>query len=131
MVNWYLLFWVLILAIGAFQFGYAMGELTLLRPSMDWIYDDQFIPVAVGASLANTMVPVGAVFSSIITGTLSYYGRRTCIYLANVFIIVGRLLWLFQHIVMLILGRLVVGFGVGIFSVIIPIFILEISPLYK
>ena len=88
MHNTYLTYWVVVLAIGEFQFGYAMGELSLLTKALDALYghgpytgDKPF--------WANTMVPIGATLGSLLAGVISYYGRRTCIYVANGFVIIG------------------------------------------
>jgi MFS family permease len=75
------------------------------------------------------MVPAGATLGSLLAGTISYYGRRTCIYVANVFVILGCSICIIPYPPALIVGRLIYGLAVGIFSVIIPIFIIEISPI--
>ena len=136
-INYYLIIWIATISIGEFQFGYAMGELNIPNKFVNgqkWytflLYsnDEPAQKFNILMIVATSMVPIAAVFSSFLTGILSYYGRRNCIFIANAFIIVGRLIWLIPNIFGLIIGRLFIGFGVGIFSVIVPIFINEISP---
>lgn len=126
MRNWYLLGWVFVLTIGEFQFGYAMGELNLLSDVMPCIYKLNHIDHMIGWAAA--MVPAGAAVGAFLAGILSYYGRRTTILIANGFVILGGGLCLGQSIYLLIIGRLIKGFAIGIFSVITPIFIQEIAP---
>ena len=49
--------------------------------------------------------------------------------IANVLNIIGTIFNAIGLIETIIIGRLISGVGIGIFSVIIPIFIIEISPL--
>jgi predicted MFS family arabinose efflux permease len=67
---------------------------------------------------------------SLIGGKLSdKFGRRKALLIDDVIFIVGTIVCTFApRYSILVLGRLIVGFGVGIASAIIPLFITEISP---
>lgn len=56
-------------------------------------------------------------------------GRRSALLIANLFPIVGTIMTLFLEVPLLIIGRLLVGYGVGIYSSLIPLMLNEISPL--
>jgi len=127
MRNWYLISWVLTLAIGQLQFGYTMGELNLLQGSIKGIHSSEVSKK--NLYIANTMAPLGAAVGAFLTGILSYYGRRKWVIIANVLNIIGTIFNAIGLIETIIIGRLISGVGIGIFSVIIPIFIIEISPL--
>mmetsp|Transcript_26131 Transcript_26131/g.23127 ORF Transcript_26131/g.23127 Transcript_26131/m.23127 type:complete len:126 (+) Transcript_26131:190-567(+) len=73
-------------------------------------------------------MPVGATISSFLTGMISDYGRRRCLFIANAIFLLGTAISIMPSIFSLIIGRIIIGFSIGIFSVIVPIFISEISP---
>ena len=79
-----------------------------------------------------SMVPIGAVLGAITSGPLSYYGRRKWIILANIAIILGSLCCMIPSSPwQLFFGRFLIGIAWGNLTAIIPMFILEISPLHK
>ena len=78
------------------------------------------------------MVPIGATISSFLSGPLSYYGRRKLLLAANAILICGTILLLIPgYSFILFIGRTLLGIAVGIFTMIVPLFILEISPIQK
>eukprot|EP00854_Cymbomonas_tetramitiformis_P003851 gene3851-4809_t len=72
----------------------------------------------------------GAVFGTFIGGALmSCYGRRNAIVVDGLFYIVGPLLMAVSGSVLgLVVGRLVVGVGVGISAVVVPTYVAEMAP---
>ena len=82
--------------------------------------------------LAVTMLPLGAMLGAFISGPLSYRGRRKSIIYANIILISGIItLFIPNYFLFLFIGRFLIGVAVGIFTTIIPIFIVEISPIHK
>ena len=77
-------------------------------------------------SLAQAGACVGALFA----GTLSdRVGRRPVIFLADILFTLGSLMmWIAPSIPFLMAGRFVVGVGVGIASMIVPVYLAEVSP---
>ena len=60
---------------------------------------------------------------------MSKFKRWNCIMLANVLLLVGSALSLFNDFKMIMTGRFVCGLSVGIFSVYCPVFISETAPI--
>ncbi|CAO3594897.1 unnamed protein product [Absidia cylindrospora] len=72
----------------------------------------------------------GAIFGGFFAGLFSdKFGRKLLILFASVVFIAGALLLaLAPNMACLIVGRLVVGLGVGVASMIVPVFVSEIAP---
>lgn len=73
---------------------------------------------------------LGAVLGTFIGGTcMLYFGRRKSIAIDSIFFFVGPVMmacaW---NVVGLILGRVIVGLGIGISAVVIPTYLGEIAP---
>lgn len=90
-------------------------------------------------SLIVSLTSLGAAFGSLFSGVVSdYLGRKKVILVADIFLTVGALMQAFcpsdklgiepNNILVLMVGRIVVGIGVGIAAMIVPIYIAEISP---
>lgn len=72
----------------------------------------------------------GGAIATLITGSLAdYYGRRTMINIAGGIFIVGVLVLVFaNNYAIVMIGRLVQGIGVGIITIIIPLYLTEAAP---
>ena len=72
----------------------------------------------------------GAAVGSLCSGTVSdYYGRRHVIMFADVAFTIGSLLMGFADTIqMLMIGRVIVGIGVGVAAQIVPLYLAEVSP---
>ena len=74
-------------------------------------------------------MPLGAIIGSIIGGILSTkIGRKKTCITADLMGIVGCVIWIFKGTSLILIGRFVCGVVVGINSVIVPVYINEISP---
>mmetsp|Transcript_42630 Transcript_42630/g.40920 ORF Transcript_42630/g.40920 Transcript_42630/m.40920 type:complete len:123 (+) Transcript_42630:24-392(+) len=76
------------------------------------------------------MAILGAAVGSIFAGPFSdRYGRKPTIIMADLLFMLGAVVMASApNIPILIVGRLIVGFGVGIASMIVPIYLSESSP---
>ena len=76
------------------------------------------------------ILEIGALISSLIVGKVGDIigRRRTILYGSIVFFIGGALQSFAESMPMMMLGRLVAGFGVGSLSTIVPVYQSEISP---
>ena len=77
-----------------------------------------------------SMALFGAAIGSFFAGILSdYYGRKPVIMVADVMFTIGSIIMGYaQTINMLIIGRVIVGLGVGIAAQIVPLYLAEVSP---
>ncbi|GAA5798376.1 hypothetical protein HPULCUR_003778 [Helicostylum pulchrum] len=109
-----------------FLFGYDTGVISgALQP----MQKDFFMSTR-QKELVVSATTFGAIFSGFFAGLLSdKFGRKLLVLCAaSIFIGGSLLLALATSYSMLLVGRLVVGFGVGIASMIIPVYISEVAP---
>jgi sugar porter (SP) family MFS transporter len=113
-------------AIGGLLFGYDTGVI-----SGALIFIKQSFGLSIfQQELAVSSVLVGAAVLAITGGSLSdRYGRRKMLLITSVVFILGALVCAAAgSIQILILGRVIVGMGIGLASSVVPLYISEISP---
>lgn len=93
-----------------------------------WLQVFQY-PDAVMKGFVVAIFELGALVTSVVAGwAIDHFGRVGTIRIgAFVFIVGGTLQTAASHIAMLLVGRLVAGFGVGFFSTVIPIYSAELG----
>jgi len=113
-------------AIGGLLFGYDTGVI-----SGALIFIKQNFGLSIfQQELAVSSVLVGAAVMAITGGSLSdRFGRRKMLLITSVVFIAGALVCAAAgSIQILILGRVIVGMGIGLASSVVPLYISEISP---
>ena len=77
-----------------------------------------------------SLAQAGACIASLLTGPLmDRLGRKKAIIIADVFLTAGALIIAFAgSIPQLMFGRFVIGFGVGMASLLEPVYLSEVSP---
>lgn len=115
-------------SISGFMFGYDTGYISSALVSIgtdlgrELTYGDKEIITAATS--------LGALISAIFSGVASdMFGRKTCLMVSNILFVIGACLQVAAHSFWeMAAGRLVMGFGVGIGSLLAPVFISEIAP---
>lgn len=112
-------------AIGGFLFGYDTGVISgamlPLKRTFDLSAEQQ--EVVVSATI------LAAFISSIVGGSMNVsYGRQLCLLIAaSVFTIGSLLLMVAWSYEVLVLGRVIVGIGIGLASLTVPVYIAEVA----
>lgn len=150
-VTLYLLFAAFVICLGSFQFGYNVGvtnapqeAISGFSPGLnitqnvtlcDDLGDGMFFKPCVWMdkfmySVFVSVFVLGALIGGIFAGPVSdMLGRRTTLFFANVFFIIGSLmLALLSNFYVFVSARFLVGVGVGFISVVCPLYLAEISP---
>ncbi|KKP00578.1 hypothetical protein THAR02_07303, partial [Trichoderma harzianum] len=124
-----LYFTSIFVSLGVFLFGYDQGVMSGLIIGPYFIdYFNHPSKAEVGTMVA--ILEIGAFISSLIVGRVGDIigRRRTILYGSCIFFVGGALQTLATSMPMMMLGRIVAGFGVGMLSTIVPVYQSEISP---
>lgn len=128
-------------AFGGIFFGYDSGYISGVM-GMNYIIEhyenldpslagkDEFVLAAWKKSLITSILSAGTFFGAIIAGDLAdFIGRRTTVIAGCFVFIVGVILQTASTaLALLVVGRLIAGFGVGFVSAIIILYMSEVAP---
>lgn len=117
-------------SIGFFFMGYHLGVYNTIQDTitktLQWTDEQKTALLAV----CSCIVPIGALFGGIISGKIASMkiGRRGSIMLYHLIGLIGSLISIIGNTPSFIIGRFIVGFVVGAFSTVVPLFIKEFIP---
>jgi MFS transporter, SP family, galactose:H+ symporter len=113
-------------ALGGLLFGYDTGVIS----SALLFIRDVFHLSSIGQSIVAGIVLMGAMIGAIVAGTLSdYFGRRRVILVTALVFVIGAVVSASADSVgMLLAGRLLIGIGIGVASMLTPLYLAEIAP---
>ncbi|CAA2935094.1 sugar transporter ERD6-like 7 [Olea europaea subsp. europaea] len=111
---------------GSYSFGSCAGYSS---PTQSAIRDDLSLSLA-EYSLFGSILTFGAMIGAITSGKIAdYIGRKGAMIVSSGFCVAGWLsIYLAKGALPLDIGRLATGYGMGVFSYVVPVFIAEISP---
>ncbi|KAI8547852.1 hypothetical protein RHMOL_Rhmol07G0227700 [Rhododendron molle] len=111
---------------GSYVFGAAVGYSS---PAQSGIIDDLGLSVA-QYSVFGSILSIGALLAGVMSGKIAdLLGRRCTMGFSEIFSVIGWLAIAFsQGAWCLYLGRLSLGYGIGLLSYVVPVYIAEITP---
>lgn len=112
--------------LGGLLFGYDQG---VISGALTFVKDD-FSVGTTAAEIITSWVTLGALVGALVAGTLAdAFGRRMALIIAGLLFVGGALIQAISpDIAVLVLGRCVIGLGVGVASVAAPLYAAEMSP---
>ncbi|KAH6755508.1 Major facilitator superfamily protein [Perilla frutescens var. hirtella] len=111
---------------GSFEFGSCVGYSS---PTQSAIREDLNLSLS-QFSMFGSIITIGAMIGAVTSGRIAdFIGRKGAMRLSAVFCITGWLAVYFAMEAMFLdVGRFCTGYGIGIFSYVVPVFIAEIAP---
>ncbi|WVF72568.1 hypothetical protein IAT40_007385 [Kwoniella sp. CBS 6097] len=124
----YMCFLILAAAIAGFLFGYDTAVVGVALPLIGT--DLGKVLSSADQEIITAGTTIGAIFGSAILGSFAdKWGRKWCITIADIFFTVGAVLIASSYsLAQIIVGRIVLGVGVGGAAVIAPMYITELAP---
>ena len=136
----YITGYVITLLMGSLNIGYNLNIFSIFQQIFmqlyDWNGDDKL--ERIWSSVMTTLMPIGAIVTSLTSVEMMKRGRRMVLFIAAFFCFIGAFFMVIIHnpgeinntlsILFYSTGRLFMGFAVGIYSTDIPTYINEISP---
>ncbi len=128
----YILFLVINASLGAFFFGYKLGEMNLLLLNLQHLYSWSSSETTIYTGLLNALIPIGAIIGAILSGNFfTMMGRRWGLISADIIGIIGSFICIFIGSIPYpqIIGRFISGISAGVNSQLVPLYINEMSPI--
>ena len=124
-----MLAFIVTIGIGSINFGYSVGVFNSLMVDFFHVFQIPSESQGFWKSLITSICSVGAAVGSLTAGPFARFGKKTCIHVANLILIIGCGLTLVQYKEVVVAGRFFFGLSAGAYSVFVPIFINELAPI--
>ncbi|KAG5628043.1 hypothetical protein H5410_013261 [Solanum commersonii] len=123
---WMVLLSTCVAVCGSFEFGSCVGY---SAPTQSEIRNDLNLTLA-QYSMFGSIITIGAMIGAITSGRIAdFIGRKGAMRMSAIFCITGWLAVYFSMgALVLDMGRFLTGYGIGIFSYVVPVYIAEIAP---
>ena len=119
-------FWAIVVSLGGFLFGFDTAVISGVEQTIQaqWGLSDGAVGQAVAVAIYGTII--GALFGGI---PADRFGRKKTLYLVGLLYFISAL-WsaLSPDLTQLVIARFIGGIGVGISSVVAPLYLTEIAP---
>ncbi|KAJ0770576.1 putative major facilitator, sugar transporter, major facilitator superfamily [Helianthus annuus] len=121
-----LVFSTFVAVCGSFVYGSAVG---FSSPAQTGMMDDLGLSVD-EYSVFGSILTIGAMVGAVMSGKIAdQLGRRWTMGLSQMFCLLGWLAILYSQVSWLLdAGRLFIGYGIGVTSYVVPVYIAEITP---
>ncbi|CAR26310.1 hypothetical protein ZYGR_0H01190 [Zygosaccharomyces rouxii] len=128
-LSWFVIVLTLVSSISGFMFGYDTGYISSALTSVKQDLSNKTLSYG-DKEILTAATSLGAFISSLFAGIVAdIIGRKPSIMASNVMFLVGIVLQVCAHKYwQMAAGRLIMGFGVGVGSLVAPLFIGEIAP---
>ncbi|KAL4579859.1 hypothetical protein LXL04_016027 [Taraxacum kok-saghyz] len=119
-------FSTLVAVSGSYVFGSAVG---FSSPAQTGIMDDLGLSLE-EYSVFGSIMTIGAMIGAVMSGKIAdQLGRRRTMGLSEMFCLLGWLAIIYSKVSWLLDGgRLLIGYGIGVLSYVVPVYIAEITP---
>lgn len=125
----YLVYLIISAALGGFLYGYDTGVVGVALPYVGTELTGKILTYP-QQEIATAATTIGSIFGAAILGAFAdRWGRKRCLLISDLFFTAGAIIIASSFsLAQLIVGRLVLGVGVGGAAVICPLYITELAP---
>lgn len=127
----FLLALIFVVGIGAINFGYAIGVFNSMQDDFIVVFgyfndtkEEKEQILTAMTTISSVGMAIGALFSAPFTK----FGKKNCIHFTNILVLIACGLCLVKKLGVVLAGRFLYGVAGGAFSVFVPSFINEVTP---
>ena len=122
---------IFVVGIGAINFGYAIGVFNSMQDDFIVVfgyYTDSKSDKEKILTAMTTISSVGMAIGALFSAPFTKFGKKNCIHFTNILVIIACGLCLVKKLGVVLAGRFLYGVAGGAFSVFVPSFINEVTP---